>query len=124
MKTMPKVGIFTGLLLVGLGIAGYFIGGRSSLTAFIPAFFAIPLLIVSALSLKPSFLKLGMHLAATLGLLGFIAPLGMVIPKLIKGSLEWKLSTYSMLAMSVICGIFVALCVKSFIDVRKARKNA
>jgi len=122
MKNMPSVGIVTSLVLVGIGVIGYFVGGRASVTALIPAFFGVPLLLSSALALKPSRLKMGMHIAAMFGLLGFVMPAGMLASKAAKGTLEWKLSTYSMLSMSIVSLIFVVLCVKSFIDVRRARQ--
>ena len=121
---MPQIGIAAGVALVAVAAGGYLVSEAKSFTAFIPAGIGLPLILCSIISLKPKNLKMGMHIAATLGLLGFIAPAGMLISKAAKGALEWKLSTYSMLAMGVICLLFVLLCVKSFVDVRKAKKAA
>ena len=71
---MPQKGITTALILIVLGLAGYFAGKMVSVTALIPAFFGIPLLVSSLIARKPEKLKLGMHLAAVFGLLGFLAP--------------------------------------------------
>ncbi|MEM7790710.1 MAG: hypothetical protein AAF546_04845 [Verrucomicrobiota bacterium] len=120
--TLIREGIITAVLLILIGVGGYFLGGRVSVTALIPAFFGIPILISALIAIKN--LKLGMHAAATFGLLGFIAPLGRIIPSVAKGSFELNLATGSQILMVLICGVFVVLCVKSFIDVRKARKNA
>ena len=124
MNKMPHIGITAGLALVILSLGSFFISETKSPTAFIPCGIALPLLISSFISLKPKNLKLGMHISATFGLLGFLAPAGMLISKAAKGALEWKLSTYSMLGMGLICFIFTLLCVKSFIDVRKAKQRA
>lgn len=120
---MPQVGIVTGLLLIILGIVGYFMGGQTSWTAFIPAIPGVPLLISSAMALNPKRLKMAMHIAATFGLLGFLAPIGKLAGSIAKGTFAMKLSTGSMMIMAALCGMFLFLCVKSFIDVRKAKKN-
>ncbi|MEM1083161.1 MAG: hypothetical protein AAGI48_03495 [Verrucomicrobiota bacterium] len=116
---MPQTGIATGLILILFGLVGYFAGGRASVTALIPAFFGLPILLTSLLALKK--LKLGMHLAAVFGLLGFLAPLGRIIPTAAKGEFELNLATGSMIAMVIVCGIFMALCIRSFREARRAK---
>ncbi len=116
---MIRVGIITGILLILVGIGGYIMGGAASVTALIPAFFGLPILISSLIAIKN--LKLGMHIAAVFGLLGFIAPLGRLIPVSIQGEFVLNLATISQLLMIGICGVFLFLCVKYFIDVRKAK---
>ena len=123
MKNMPLVGVIAALILILMGAGAYFASESKSVTAWIPAFLGAPLFIASAVSFKEKNLKMGMHIAATIGLLGFLAPTGMLVSKAAKGELEWKLSTSCMAGMGVICLIFVLLCVKSFIDVRKAKKG-
>ena len=59
-----------------------------SWTALIPAIFGIPILLASLLARNPEKLKLGMHIAAVFGLLGFLAPLGRIIPTVAKGTFE------------------------------------
>ena len=121
MNSMPQKGISTGLILILLGLAGYFGGGRASVTALIPAFIGIPLLLSSILAKKPKLLKIGMHLAAVFGLLGFIAPLGRLIPQIIKGEFELGFATVSMILMVIVCGAFTGLCVQSFRAARRAK---
>jgi len=120
---MPRAGIITALLLIALGVVGYLAGGRASVTALIPAFAGIPILIASLLARKESLLKHGMHAAAVFGLLGFIAPLGRLIPVAAKGEFEFNMASASMIGMAAICGVFVVLCVRSFIEVRRARQK-
>ena len=111
---MAKKGIVTGLVLIALGMIGYFVGGRVSVTALIPAFVGLPILLSSLLARAPEKRKLGMHLAVFFGLLGFLASLGKLVSKVIKGEFELGLSTGSMMGMSLVCLIFVIQCVKSF----------
>ena len=121
MNTLPQKGIIAAVILITLGLLGFFAGGRASFTALIPAFFGIPLLASSLLARKPNQRKLGMHLAALFALLGFILPLGRIIPQLVQGELELGMATLSMLLMVIVCGVFTFLCVQSFRAARKAK---
>jgi len=118
----PKIGIVTGALLILISLIGYIGSEAKSATSFIPSFIGLPILISSTVALNPRRLKLGMHIAAVFGLLGFIAPLGRIIPVAAKGEFEFNLAGTSLIAMLLICGVFLVLCVKSFIDARKNRK--
>lgn len=119
---MPIVAMVTGMVLVGIGLAGYGLSDAPSKTALIPAFFGMPVIICGALALKERFLKHAMHVAAVLGVLGFLAPLGRIIPTAVRGEFRLDLGGICLIGMAVVCGVFVLLCVKSFIDVRKARE--
>lgn len=119
MENMPQKGITAGALLIILGLLGYFAGGMVSVTALIPAFIGLPLLLSSLIAKKK--LKLGMHLAAVFGLLGFLAPLGRIIPTMAKGEFELGFATISMILMVLICGAFTVLCIQSFRAARRAR---
>lgn len=121
MSTLPQKGIIAGTILIALGLLGYFAGGMVSKTALIPAFIGIPLLLASLLARKPEKLKLGMHLAAVFGLLGFLAPLGRIIPTAAKGEFEFGFASVSMILMVLVCGWFVFLCVRSFRNARRSR---
>lgn len=116
---MPQKGISAGALLIILGLLGYFAGGMVSVTALIPSFVGLPLLLSSLLARKN--LKLGMHLAALFGLLGFLAPLGRIIPTLAKGEFELGFASISMILMVLICGAFTVLCIRSFRAARRAK---
>ena len=121
MNTLPQKGMIAASILIVLGLLGYFAGGMVSVTALIPAFFGVPLFLSSLLAKKPAKRKLGMHLAALFALLGFLAPLGRIIPQLAKGEFELGMASISMLLMVIICGVFVFLCVQSFRAARRAQ---
>ncbi|MDG1671329.1 MAG: hypothetical protein P8H96_10700 [Akkermansiaceae bacterium] len=120
---ITKTGINTGVILIALALLGYLGGGMQSWTALIPAIAGVPILLGSLLAKNPDKLKLGMHIAATFGLLGFLAPLGRIIPTAIKGDFELKLSTGCMITMSLVSAIFVVQCIKSFKVARQARSK-
>jgi sulfite exporter TauE/SafE len=119
---ISAIGIATGVLLILVGVGGYFAGGMASVTALIPAFAGLPILIFSAIAANPARKALGMHVAVVFGLLGFLAPLGRIIPVAIKGEFTLSLATGSMILMALICGAFTALCVMSFIQARRQRR--
>ena len=119
--TIVKKGTFTGLILIALALASYLGTGMKSLTAFIPAVAGLPTLLGSLIARNPDRLKMGMHIAALFGLLGFLAALGKIVSSLITRSFELKLSTVSVIAMPIITGIFIILCVQSFKEARRNR---
>jgi hypothetical protein len=99
---------------------------KKSVTALIPGFFGLVMAICGVIALNESMLKHAMHVAATVGLLGTIAGVGrgaMGLGKFFAGdpSLNQRSFAYVWL-MALICGVFVFLCVRSFISVRKQRQ--
>ncbi len=118
---MAPIAIGFGVLLALLGAVMYIYTGMLQITALIPAFFGIPLIGLGVLARNDKFRMHAMHGAALLGLVGFAMPAYMVIAGLIRGD-EFTLAKQEQAAMAVICGVFVGWCVKSFIEVRKARK--
>lgn len=107
------------MILVGLIGYGYGLSdGAASVTALIPAFFGIVIMACGHFAMAEGRRKLMMHIAVAIGLLGFIAALGAVFRK---GMPEtFGVGTLSQIAMAVICFIFVALCVRSFIAARSS----
>lgn len=120
---MSGITIVSGILLVLIGAGGYFASESRSVTALIPAFVGLPLLLLGLLAMKDSLRKHAMHFAAMLGVLGFLAAGGRLGMVLAKGGGS-TLGIGSLAAMAVVCLVFTGLCVKSFIDVRKARERA
>ncbi len=51
---LPRITILTGVVLIMLGLAGYFGTRRESITAMIPAFVGLPLRGLGLLALKPA----------------------------------------------------------------------
>lgn len=126
---MARMAIFFGILLVALGLVGYFapttfgeVGEKQkSLTALIPAAFGAVLLICGiVVEAVPRTRKHVMHLAAAVGVLG---ALGGIMP-LMRTKMDMaKASTITGLLMIVLCAVFVILCVRSFVLARIARRE-
>jgi uncharacterized membrane protein YeaQ/YmgE (transglycosylase-associated protein family) len=130
---VPVVSVVFGLLLIALGVWGRW-GGDMGLweslgfpapeklsgTALIPAYVGAVLVVLGLLALKESLLKHAMHLAAMVGLLGFLAALGRLV---MTGKVS-GVGGASLMGMTLLCGVFVALCVNSFIRARRRRRAA
>ena len=121
---MAKLTIGVGVVLILLGIVGYFATGMQSITALIPAFFGVVFVVLGAVATNPSRRKHAMHAAAALGVLGLLGS----FPGVIK-AFRWiggteparPAAVISQTIMAVIMLGFVVLCVQSFIAARRAR---
>ncbi|HEY7425630.1 MAG TPA: hypothetical protein VH682_15470 [Gemmataceae bacterium] len=134
---MPIVAIVFGVLLTALGIWGYW-GGDLGLweplglaapehlsgTALIPAYMGAALIVLGLLALKESLLKHAMHAAALIGVLGLLAAGGRLVTSLIMTGTVRSVSGMSLTLMLLLSALFVALCVNSFVQVRRRRRAA
>lgn len=120
---MTSLTIALGILLILLGLGGYLGTGRESITALIPAMFGLPILLAGLTGLRDAWRMHAMHVATLLALLGLIGALARPIRKLLSGAeLQWSAALVSQVAMAVLCGTFLVLAVKSFIDARRRRR--
>jgi multisubunit Na+/H+ antiporter MnhF subunit len=121
---MPTITIVTGVLLIVLGLVGFVGTGSEHPTALIPAGFGTALAICGFLAKAPERKKLFMHIAVTLGLLGFLGTV-MGVVKVVRMAAGETIArpeaAESQAVMAFISLIFVAICVNSFIKARKAR---
>ncbi len=119
---MSRIVILFSLLLVELGLIAYFAfadAENRSVTALIPAFAGVPLLICGLVGLREGARRHAMHAAMVFALLGFIAPLGRLIPTSIKNGFEFDTKSGTMIAMSVLCLVLLILGIRSFIAARR-----
>ncbi len=120
---MAKIAIAFGLVLIALGVGSYWGTGRVSVTALIPAFFGLPLLIAGVLALHDRMRKHAMHAAAVIALLGLAGTVSGLIklPALLTGgALERPAAVAVQSAMALVCLAFVLLCVRSFVKARRS----
>jgi len=121
---MPQTAIWSGRILVLVGIIGYAYGlyiGAASLTALIPAIVGVVLMALGYVaSSSEGMRKHVMHAAVVVGLLGFIAAAGRLAMK----ASEFTISAASLsqIAMALICLVFVLLAVRSFMAARRDRQ--
>ena len=120
---MAALSILFGLLLSLLGVLLYTMAESKSITALIPAFFGVALIVLGFLAFKENRRKHAMHGAALLGLIGLGFPAYRVVNGVMEGK-DWTLATTGQTAMAALCGLFLFMCVKSFIDARRRRKQA
>ena len=124
--------ILIGLALVLIGLQGYFdFGGLLGVdtgqpTALIPAAIGAILAVCGVLSRDDRLRKHVMHMAAAVGLLGFLGALYRPVRALAQtGTIDLSAVPVRLqLATAALCLLFVILCVRSFIAARKARTGA
>ena len=127
---MAKLTIVVGLILVVLGVAVFVATGSHAPTALIPAYFGILLGILGMLANTPDSKRrmLFMHIAVTVGLIGFIFPgwrgMGDLITQMHGQTVLRPVAMKEELAMAAICLVYVMLCVRSFISARRLRASA
>lgn len=127
---MAKLTIGMGIALILLGAIFFVMTGSMHWTALIPTWFGLVLAVCGALAKTedPRRRMLWMHIAVTIGLLGFLFPgirAGMALARSHAAGVMLPATTraavHEELAMSLICVLFTALCVRSFIAARRSR---
>ena len=125
---MAKIAIGFGVVLILLGAWGFFGTGSAHPTALIPAYFGLALVVCGVLANSPDEKRrmLWMHIAVTVGLVGFLAAGGRAVMAMVKAHPspmphEKAVAVGDQAAMAVVCLVFVGMCVRSFIAVRRGR---
>jgi len=125
---MAKTTIICGILLTVLGVVCYVFwqplgATHQSVTALIPAFLGVLLMLFGWLSIaKPAMRMHFMHAAVSLALLGALAALGRLIAVMVKNP-SLGIGPVANIIMAGICIVFVILCVRSFINARREREK-
>ena len=118
---MPSTTIVIGMLLTLLGVGGYVLAGGVSVTALIPAFFGLPLMLLGFLARSEPIRRHAMHAAAALALLGWAGAVFSLMRT--PTGPRSAVAVFSQGAMVLLTAVFVALCVRSFIAARRARSG-
>lgn len=124
---MANITIRFGVLLLLLGVASFFFTGSHAFTSLIPAIFGVLLIVLGILARSEDTKRrmLVMHLAATLGLIGFLFPLIRAAKPavlLLQGqAVAHPRAVQEELVMALICLVFLVLCIRSFIAARRQR---
>ena len=118
---MPRLAVIFGLLLILLGLLGYLVladPDARSVTALIPAFAGLPILVCGLVAFKEGARKHAMHIAMVSALLGAIAP-WMRLAKAFQEGFQLDEKTGVQLTMSTLCLVLLVLGVRSFIAARR-----
>jgi hypothetical protein len=121
---MVLFSIALGIILTLLGVLGYALSGGESVTALIPSFFGIPVLILGLLARKEHLRKHMMHAITLLALIGFAGSargLSTFVDMLSGSEVARPLATAMQSIMALLTLAFVIFAVKSFIDARRQR---
>jgi hypothetical protein len=92
-------------------------------TALIPAFFGLPLLLLGLVALNERLRKHAIHIAVIVGLLGCAGTARglMKLPVLLTGGeIARPTAVAIQAAMAIVCLIYVLMCVRSFVKARRA----
>jgi hypothetical protein len=120
---MAKLTMFFGALLVVVGMAGHLMHGNR----LHPVWLGLAIVVCGALAMTEDSRRrmLFMHIAVTLGLVGLLIPGIMSVRAMVKAHagvwVEQPSAIHEQMVVAVICLVFVALCVRSFIAARRAR---
>ena len=123
---MAKVAIVTGILLVLIGVGFYVATGSAHMTALIPAWFGLAIGLCGLLgnTEDAKTRALWMHIAVTLGLIGFLFPGFRALRSSLHASTLNEVQRIAMQEswlMATVCLIFTVLCVRNFMANRRTR---
>ena len=118
---MPTTTRIVGIVLMIIGLGSYWLTGRTSVTALIPAFFGVIFVVLAYLARNETLRRHVMHAAVAIGLLGVLGTLGRAIPAVIDGQLT-RPAVIAQLVTGVVLAYYVYLGVQSFRAARRARK--
>ena len=118
---MPTTTRIVGLVLMILGIAGYWLTGRTSVTALIPAFFGVVFVILAYVARNEAARRHAMHAAVAIALLGLLGVLARAVPSIADGQIA-RPAVIAQLLTALIFAYYIYLGVQSFITARRARR--
>lgn len=119
---MIKLTAAIGAVLAVMGVIAYVATGAVSVTALIPTFIGVLLLICAGLALKPSLHRHSMHTALVVALLGAAGSLMNVakIGDLFAGTAERPSAIVLSTVMFLLLTLLIAMGVRSFIAARRS----
>ena len=115
---MIRQSIIVGGLLVLLGIVPFsalvVAGQDPSVTALIPAFFGIPILLAGLLGLRHAFQTLSPWFAIVFATAGFVLPAGRLLSMLGSIGEVHPLALFSLVMMAILCGGLLVVAWRSY----------
>tara|TARA_B100000787_G_C16143243_1_gene273002 strand:- start:644 stop:1063 length:420 start_codon:yes stop_codon:yes gene_type:complete len=119
-----KISIIYGIVLVVFAVFVSAASGSRSVTSYIPGMLGLPILFFGLVAfVVPSKQKLVMHLNVMIGLIIFLGGLS-IIGNIVSGTLLtssfW--ANLSKFFLSISGALYLTICIKSFIFIRKQKK--
>lgn len=114
--------IVFGLLLILTGTVGYVGTGFASITALIPAFLGLPVLVLGANAVRKGAGKFTTYSAVAIAALGFVgtaAGLLQLFALLSGGEVARPSAVIVQSITAIICAIFITLCIKRIITIKR-----
>lgn len=123
---MVRLTRVTGIVLMVLGVVYFVLTGSAHPTPLIPSIFGLLLLVCGVLAASEDNRRvmLWMHIAVTIGLVGFLFPgirAAMSLAHAASLTVVQRTAAQEELIMAAICFLFTGLCVRNFISNRRAR---
>ena len=122
---MPSLTIALGVVLLIIGLAGYFLTGGVSLTALIPAAFGLVITIAGVIARDEGKRKHAMHAAVLVALLGFLGSVrGLLqIGDVFDGTAARPPAVVAQTIMALLTLGYIVMAVRSFIKARASRRG-
>lgn len=120
---MPSTTIALGVVLIVLGLTGYFLTGAASVTALIPAFFGIVIALLGLVAREERRRKHAIHAAVVVALIGFLGSFrGLLgIGDVFAGTAARPAAVLSQSLMALLTLGYIVMAVRSFIAARRSR---
>ena len=120
---MASTTIALGVVLIVLGLTGYFLTGAASVTALIPAFFGIVIALLGLVARDEHKRKHAIHGAVVVALIGFLGSArGLLgIGDVFAGTAARPAAVISQSLMALLTLGYIVMAVRSFIAARRSR---
>jgi hypothetical protein len=121
---MAKVTLVFAVLLIVLGLVGFFGTGSEHFTALTPTWVGVALGVFGVLAISPNERrrKLFMHISVTIGLVGFLGTFVEIFRSLTSSKEMDGTALLAKTTMAWLLLIYVILCVRSFVAARRLGK--
>jgi hypothetical protein len=115
---MVRVTRIVGVVLIAIGVVAYVVTDFASPTALLPALLGVLIVALGVVAGRIAAGHHAIHAALALALLGGLASLGTV-----GGIADGDTAAITSLLTVLVCAVYVALGVRSFVAARKARQT-
>jgi zinc transporter ZupT len=123
---MGFVTILLGAFLAAVGLIGYVATAMEHPTALIPTGFGLVFVVLGVLARQEKMRMHVMHVSVLLGLAGFVFTV-MGVPALVRmlsgEVIERPAAAIARSVMAAACLVYVLLCIRSFIEARRRRRE-